>query len=373
MTTLFDALGRQTPSNVGTSRLIRAAPSDPALRQSPRHAGSSARQSGPPDIELQAACQVDLARVIALSREIRASVIRDESEATGAATPAAPLPDPPLPYRRVRGGRQEEFARAAAVAAAEQLAQWEESASRRARAVAAERRRAATQWAATQGASAEETCAGEAGAVAPREPAAVLDLPEGAAQSADSVCTSETAHDGEAPVPVRPRRQRGSRGRHGRGRAPAATSGCPSAGEESAGGAPETVAAPASLVQGGRLERAVEEAARLLLRAAHAAERASPSAKRGLLSRASGQVVAALRRATSGDAQRATRRREDQRRARDQAVREARQLQRSNSRQHNQGQSSDGSFRRGNNRTGRRHNHDSSRRAAQSRGPARHR
>ena len=49
MAALFAALGRQNPGNVGISRQARAEP-------------SSARQSGPPDIELQAACQVsDLA------------------------------------------------------------------------------------------------------------------------------------------------------------------------------------------------------------------------------------------------------------------------------------------------------------------------
>ena len=102
MTTLFEALSRRTPSNVGTRRPARAASSAPALR-SPRHAGSSARQSGPPDIELRAARQMDLARV---RSEIRASVIRDGSGAARAAAPAAPLPGPPLPYRRVRGGKK---------------------------------------------------------------------------------------------------------------------------------------------------------------------------------------------------------------------------------------------------------------------------
>jgi hypothetical protein len=107
MTTLFEALSRRTPSNVGTRRPARAASSAPALR-SPRHAGSSARQSGPPDIELRAARQIDLARV---RREIRASgtgagLIRDGSGAARAAAPAAPLPGPPLPYRRVRGGKK---------------------------------------------------------------------------------------------------------------------------------------------------------------------------------------------------------------------------------------------------------------------------
>ena len=87
MTTLFEALSRRTPSNVGTRRPARAASSAPALR-SPRHAGSSARQSGPPDIELRAARQIDLARV---RSEIRASVIRDGSGAARAAAPAAPL------------------------------------------------------------------------------------------------------------------------------------------------------------------------------------------------------------------------------------------------------------------------------------------
>ena len=73
MAALFAALGRQNPGNVGISRQARAEP-------------SSARQSGPPDIELQAACQVsdlvsDLARQVSdlarTRREIMAPVIRD--------------------------------------------------------------------------------------------------------------------------------------------------------------------------------------------------------------------------------------------------------------------------------------------------------
>jgi hypothetical protein len=92
-----------------------------------------------------------------------------------------------------------------AVAAAERLAQWEESAPRRARAAAAESRLAAAQWAATQATSAGETGAGEAGAVAPREPAAV---PEGTASAEfattdTNVCTSETARDDETRNPAR--------------------------------------------------------------------------------------------------------------------------------------------------------------------------
>jgi hypothetical protein len=176
------------------------------------------------------------------------------------------------------------------------------------------------------------------------------------------------------------RRQRGSRGRRGRGRAAAAAEGGGSGeGSETTVAladplpASTALAAQAALAQAGRLERAVNEAAQSLLRATHAAARAAPSARRGLLSRASGQVVAALRQATSGETRRVVRRTQDQQRGRDLAVREARQLQRSDALQHNQGRSSDGSFQRGNNRVGRRHNHDQNRRAAQSRGPIRRR
>jgi hypothetical protein len=109
---------------------------------------------------------------------------------------------------RARAAAAERARADIAVAAAERLVQWEESAPRRARATAAESRLAAAQWAATQGASAGETGAGEAGAVAPREPAAV---PEGTA-------SAEFARDGDAPVPLRPEtaactvRPRGQRG-----------------------------------------------------------------------------------------------------------------------------------------------------------------
>ena len=300
MAALFAALGRQNPGNVGISRQARAEP-------------SSARQSGPPDIELQAACQVsDL--VSDLARQV-----------SDLALLLAPAP-----------ATVEEFARAAAV---------------------------------TQPVISVTTA----------EATAAATVAATAAATAAPVAVSEVGvptTGGTTTV----RRQRGSRGRRGRGRAAAAAEGGGSGeGSETTVAladplpASTALAAQAALAQAGRLERAVNEAAQSLLRATHAAARAAPSARRGLLSRASGQVVAALRQATSGETRRVVRRTQDQQRGRDLAVREARQLQRSDALQHNQGRSSDGSFQRGNNRVGRRHNHDQNRRAAQSRGPIRRR
>ena len=120
--------------------------------------------------------------------------------------------------------------------------------------------------------------------------------------------------------------------------------------------------------EGGRLMRQVQQVETQLAAARQEASRAHASARSGIMSRAIGTCVAQLKSASEKEAQRRHRRLQDLSVREVAAIRQAKQQRLANSRQHNQGQSADGSFQRGSKRKrGGGKNHDSDRRAAQSR------
>ena len=106
----------------------------------------------------------------------------------------------------------------------------------------------------------------------------------------------------------------------------------------------------------------VEEEGRLG-RARHAAASAPVSQQRGILSRAVGQCVAALKDASATEAHRAERRARSQSVKEVAAIRTAKQQRRGDSKQHNQGKERGGKRMRGNGR-----NKANDLRAAESRG-----